>query len=449
MPHPQPSARRFLPLLALSALLLGGPLPSSSTLAQMSSAASTFPGDPRPDAPELSARGPHAVGVRTLKLVNKNQLDIAAAKSPLTRYDRPLTVEVWYPATLKAGEAQVTSYADVLGSGPGDQSRPLIPFQTPGRAARDAAPEAGTYPLVIVSHGYPGSRYLLSYLCENLASKGYVVAAIDHTDSTHADKAVFASTLLNRPLDDAFVLDSLATLGAAGSGSVFSGHLDPNRAALVGYSMGGYGALNLVGAGFAKQVMGFVPGGALAARATGAYRVDPRIKAVVAFAPWGGDDAVRAIGVPGAAQFGFWDAAGLAGVRVPTLFVVGDHDDVAGYVGGVKELFENTVHSDRYMLVYQNALHNVAPNPPPGASLKYPDEYAHYAEPAWDSQRLNNLNEHFVTAFLNYRLKGQQDAAAYLDVPSVKADQGTGGSGWKGFPARSAVGLELYHLKAR
>jgi predicted dienelactone hydrolase len=40
-------------------------------------------------------------------------------------------------------------------------------------------------PLVIISHGYPGNRYLMSHLGEDLASKGYVVASIDHRDSTY------------------------------------------------------------------------------------------------------------------------------------------------------------------------------------------------------------------------------------------------------------------------
>jgi len=35
---------------------------------------------------------------------------------------------------------------------------------------------------VIISHGYPGNRFLLSHLAENLASKGFVVAAPDHPD---------------------------------------------------------------------------------------------------------------------------------------------------------------------------------------------------------------------------------------------------------------------------
>jgi predicted dienelactone hydrolase len=58
-----------------------------------------------------------------------------------------------------------------------------------GRAARDAAPAEGEFPLVIISHGYPGNRFLLSHLGENLASKGYVTVSIDHPDSTYDDMA--------------------------------------------------------------------------------------------------------------------------------------------------------------------------------------------------------------------------------------------------------------------
>ncbi len=65
-------------------------------------------------------------------------------------------------------------------------------FLVPGKALRDAPPAAGErFPLVIVSHGYPGSRTFLTYLTENLASKGYVVAAIDHTDSVFGRQAAF------------------------------------------------------------------------------------------------------------------------------------------------------------------------------------------------------------------------------------------------------------------
>ena len=57
-----------------------------------------------PDAPELAAYGDLPVGVRQIELVHEDQVDILAidpaAEEPaeLPRYDRPLTVEMWYPA---------------------------------------------------------------------------------------------------------------------------------------------------------------------------------------------------------------------------------------------------------------------------------------------------------------------------------------------------------------
>ena len=465
----RPFASRLCILpLSVSLVCAGGMAFSQAVnTAPQPPASAQYPGEVRPDAPALSKRGPYSVGVRTLTFTRKDVPDIAKAATispapdPLPRYDRKLTVELWYPASLNAGQIERTVYQDALGSGPGDPKRPVIPFTFVGRAARDAAPNpaGGPYPLIIFSHGYPGSRYLMSYLAENLASKGYVVASIDHTDSTHADKAAFASTLLNRPQDDQAVLDGVAALSKAGNGFL-SNLVNADNTALLGYSMGGYGALNFAGAGFANEVLGFVPGNALTARQAGNFKVDPRLKAVVAFAPWGGDYAVKSIGVNTGAEFGFWNAAGLAAIKVPTLFVVGDHDDVAGYQGGVKSLFENAVNSDRYLLVYENARHNAAPNPPPAAALGLPDEYDHYAEAAWDMQRLNNLNEHFVTAFLNYRLKGDMNATAFLNVPTPIAANGVysrnadgtpkpDDTSWPGFPNRTALGIELYHLNAK
>jgi len=106
----------------------------------------------------------------------------------------------------------------------------------PGKALRDAPPAEGkSYPLVIVSHGYPGSRYSLSYLTENLASKGYVVAAIDHTDSVFGEEKGFQSTLLNRANDQLFTIGAIHEL-AASPGHFLKGIVDPARVGIVGYS---------------------------------------------------------------------------------------------------------------------------------------------------------------------------------------------------------------------
>jgi len=410
--------------------------------------AQDYYGDFRPDAPELAARGPLQVGVRTLTAEHKDQFDIlhATAEQPNPRYSRKLTLEVWYPAHLAAGQKEHTVYTDVLGSGPNDPKRPNTPFQFNGRAARDAAAapvagQGGRYPLVIVSHGYPGSRLQMSYLTENLASKGYVVVAIDHPESTRADKTGFPSTLLNRRLDDLFVLNTVAAWAKSGSGSFLAGLVDADNTALIGYSMGGYGALNTVGAGISASAVAYVPGGALAVNQQGNAQYeaqrDPRIKAVVAFAPWGGAHKV-------------WDDAGLAGVRTPTLFISGDQDDVAGYQDGVLKLFQGTVHADRYLLTYVGARHNSAPNPPSPAHWSNPEDFSSYSEPVWDSRRINNINQHFVTAFLGTQLK-HEPLQAYLDLPpqqpdgTIKQDPGL----WKGFPKRASLGLEWRHLPAQ
>ena len=397
-------------------------------------------GDPLPDAPELSARGEYKVGVRTLDFINKNQVDVLKSKDGVDPfYDRPLKVEVWYPAVLTANEKEIVMYDQVIGQF-NDPKRPLIPFTFLGRASREAMPlkTGGSFPLIIVSHGYTGSRFLLTYLTENLASKGYVVVAIDHTESTFADAAGFTSTLVNRAKDDLFILNKIAELGKPNSKSFLSGLVDAEHTALIGYSMGGYGALNAAGAGYSKTALALFTnfsGGskALEVLTTGhpdfIASYDQRIKAVVAFAPWG-------------MERGIWDDEGLQGLKVPTFFVAGSQDDISGYEKGIKAIYVGSLNADRYLLTYQNARHNVAPNPPPPESLTpglHFDEYYRYADPVWSEERINNINQHFVTAFLGIHLK-KKEFGSYLELDE-RSDEKT----WTGFKPRSSVGLELLH----
>lgn len=401
-------------------------------------------GDALPDAPALAARGEYGVGVRTLELVNAGQVDLLnlSEANPTATYDRPLTVEVWYPGIIADGDAELTTYEGTIGRG--ETARPY-PFA--GRALRDAETDAAgaPYPLVIISHGYPGSRYMMSYLAENLASKGYVVAAIDHTESTYADVADFGSTLLNRSLDQIFVIDEIERLSA--DDAFLGGLVDASNTALIGYSMGGYGALNVIGAGYNAVLAGFL-GPVITPRLAGTegYAADPRVKAAVLFAPWGGD--LTAAGAPGV---GLWDPEGLAGIEIPTLWVTGSLDDVA-IASSIVGLFENAVNSDRTLLTYVNALHNVAPNPPAlGAPFA---DWESLSEPAWDVRRINNINQHFVTAFLGLHLGGDAAMAEYLNVPVEASNEGVysvdeegnptaDNTYWPGFLNRTAIGLEL------
>ena len=299
---------------------------------------------------------------------------------------------------------------------------------------RDAAPLTSEppFPLVIISHGYPGNRYLMSHLAENLASKGFVTVSIDHKDSTYDDQQPFASTLYNRAFDQLFVLNEMERLGKPGSGSVLAGRLDASRTGIVGYSMGGYGVVNVIGGGYSKAsetMTGAPPNRLLAERgaANPEYRktMDPRIKAAIAIAPWG------MVG-------GFWDSEGLKGVATPVLFVAGSADEVAGYEKGTKAIYQGAANADRYLLTFLNANHNAgAPIPAPAetyvaAEAGKPAAFSHYADAVWDTVRMNNILDHFATAYFDLYLKGDAEKKDYFE-------------GWKGFKRGTAVGLTLEH----
>jgi predicted dienelactone hydrolase len=409
----------------------------------------------RSDAPELAPYGKLNVGVKTLKLVNPGQQDIVKFKAgqPMPMYDRPLTVEVWYPAKLAAGQVPAGQYKVLPRDGKTEVT--LV-----GRAVRDALPDASTgpYPLLIISHGYPGNRFLMSHLGENLASKGYVVASIDHTDSTYDNQTAFGSTLLNRPLDQLFVLNEMARLGANDPAGTLKGMVNADQTGLIGYSMGGYGVVNTIGGGFTAASVGFswgTPNGALAVRQAGnpahAASMDPRVKAAVAFAPWGWNA-------------GFWDAAGLAAIKTPVFFVAGSVDSTSGYAPGVRNIYEGSVNAPRYLLTYDNAGHNAAapmPAPKEMQSLKCGDGSwgcgEHYTDAVWDNVRMNNIAQHFVTAFLAKHLKSDAAMDSYLNLVENAQDgkwsaeaNGTLKSDhtyWKGFRRSTAVGLKLEQRK--
>jgi predicted dienelactone hydrolase len=393
------------------------------------------------DSPELAARGAFAVGVRTIELVHPQQPDIlhfdkATGKAPL--YDRPLTIEIWYPATIPTGKEERVNYESAMPGMP----QPGVPttFQIPGKALRDAPPVKTTaFPLVVVSHGYPGSRLFLTWLTENLASKGYVVASIDHTDSVFGQQRAFVSTLLNRAADQTFTIDALRDRSRKPDDFLHD-LIDPDRVAIVGYSMGGYGALATAGAGYSRQggSAKAIPGGYfehwLADDKDFQARPRQHIKAVVAIAPWGNQPPQNN-----------WDAEGLAGIRIPSLFIAGDQDDVSGFEQGTRKAFNNAVNSERYLLVFENARHNVGGNPPPPEALGNFTTRAFFDEPVWRKDRISAINQHFITAFLDLYLKGDESKRAYVTIP-VKSPAGS--QTWKGFRPRWAVGLEWHHYAA-
>ena len=135
--------------------------------------------------------------------------------------------------------------------------------------------------------------------------------------------------------------------------------------------------------------------------------LDPRIKAAIAIGPWG-------------MQGGFWDADGLSGIRTPVLFVAGSADDVSGYEKGTRAIFQGAVNADRYLLTFLQresqrggALSRRRSRSPPPASSA---AFSHYADPVWDTARMNNILQHFATAHFDRYLKGDAAKAGYFDL---------------------------------
>ena len=396
-----------------------------------------------PDAlvPELSILGPHNIGVRTLELVNPNQLNILTKE----RANRSLVVEVWYPAQLTASEDYTHYINRTLGK---------KQFSIQAKAYRDhpIASHDNKIPLVIISHGHPGYRTLMFYLGEHLASHGYIVAAIDHTDSTNTDISFpadsienVASSLYNRSRDQQFLLDHLTS-----ANSFLSKHVDNQRAGLVGYSMGGYGAINTLGGcySYTEELIKRMTGitnllqittlkNHLNSCAGGQYEnivVDKKWHASMILAPWGN-------------QYGLFDLTTLAKIDIPILYMAGELDDVVPY-NSIKALFESTGGANTYLLTYHNARHNIAPHPAPSIARQSVTELSHYYNSSWDNQTLNENNKHFALALMNCHLKQLNKYCNYLKLHG-NSDQtpvrGIKPKPWLGFPDLNSAGMSWKH----
>ena len=428
--------------VAAVALLLAAPLAAQSLAP---------PSIPEVDAPELAKLGAAAVGVRTLTLINKDQPDLLAT-DPKTgvvpRHDRSLKVDIFYPA-LASQAARVTYRAAMTAEPP----LPPVAFSVPGIAVENAKPAPGRYPLVVLSHGYGNVTAALSWLTENLASKGYVVAAIRHDDPDIADRAKFVGPLVNRPRDITFAAASLQ--------KQLPDLIDPTRTALIGYSMGGYGVLTVAGAAIdpGGMLAKGVPGGELVTLAKNPAALQVAgLKAVVAISPFGGNG------------LDIWGSDGLAGVSVPLLFIAGNRDKVVGYDKGAAGFFATTPRADRYLLTFREAGHSIGLNPAPPEMTSTLWDFDWFEDAVWRKRRINAINQHFITAFLARTLKADAAMGAYLDVPVVNSDDGvwpvtpgspdavpryaghSPGTGsvtvWKGFLKGHATGLELRHAAA-
>ena len=135
-----------------------------SALAQNSMAAS-----PLPD-------GPEKVGTLVIDLIDSGRNDPYLANGA----KREIPVRFWYPATLpeQCKPAEYTSpkvwnyFSKLVGV--------LLP-EVVTNSCSDAPITAGAHPVVVFTPGYTATFTDYSFIFEDLASRGYVVASVDHT----------------------------------------------------------------------------------------------------------------------------------------------------------------------------------------------------------------------------------------------------------------------------
>ncbi len=406
------------------------------------------------ETPELGRPGENDIGTRVKKFALEGRTTITtwgAISGNLTNANRELSVRFWYPAETANGEtAKYTHIMRPPGKDP-------VTISTQGFAVSDAKAIADQkYPLILMSHGFGGWDTQFSNLAEQIASHGYIVASINHADKPiHGVTSFFLSfgnVLVDRTLDQRQILTQILEDAKSGS-QAYAAQIDSDSVGLIGYSMGGYGAIASAGApyDFANDPMSNIPATAKTAMKEASQNPLP-IKSLVTFSPWGGQPDSRA-----------WTADSMGKIDKPVLVIAGNQDDVVNYEEGVKWLFENMTGSNRYMLVYREARHNIIGNE---FNLDPDGDFTtaeFLKEPVWRSDRLNAINQHFVTAFLDMTLKGDAAKADYLNVPTADSNNSKwptsfgeqlngkmAGSEqpdhWKGFQRRWAVGLEMYRM---
>ena len=148
--------------------------------------------------------------------------------------DHTLSGIIWYPAENSAGAKD--QYV-----GPPD-----APLFYAGRAAKDAtlAPAFRKFPFIALSHGTGGSAMQMAWLGTYLASRGYIVVAVNHP----GNNAVTGYTTQGFIEGWERAKDISTVISGMLADPRFGERIDPGRIGAAGFSYGGYTMMELAGA---------------------------------------------------------------------------------------------------------------------------------------------------------------------------------------------------------
>jgi predicted dienelactone hydrolase len=200
--------------------------------------------------------GQSRVGTRVMNLVDSSRPDPYVKNGT----KREFLVRFWYPASLD----QVCEPAEYTSPRVWKYFSELIAEHLPEvgtNSCLDAPVAEGPHPIVVFSHGYTGTFTDYTFLFEDLASRGYIVASVDHTyeatvvefpdgrvvesipgshfgNVERNDEQELAFAVDVRLGDLKFLADQLERLNST-KGNPFAGRLDTGRVAIAGHSLGG------------------------------------------------------------------------------------------------------------------------------------------------------------------------------------------------------------------
>jgi predicted dienelactone hydrolase len=164
----------------------------------------------------VARQGAYAVGRRSVEVVDPSRPTAADPRRDRDeRPDRTMPVLLLYPAQ-------------------GSPTNPATPID-------DATPAEGSFPLIVFSHGVTADGPRYEGRLKQWARAGYVVAA--PTFPLSSGRGGLIRDYVNQPADVSFVLDELLSLPDE---DPLAGHIDPDRLAAAGHSLG---AITTIGVG--------------------------------------------------------------------------------------------------------------------------------------------------------------------------------------------------------
>ncbi|MEU1074682.1 MULTISPECIES: hypothetical protein [unclassified Streptomyces] len=219
--------------------------------------------------------GQFAVGTRVMQWTDPDRSETA---TPEPDDRRTVVVQLWYPARKMPADSPRARYLGRTEQEARTVSHALARYSGLPGFLVDGVPRAHThavfdapvaradakFPLVVFSPGLGGVRTQNTAWAEELASHGYVVAALDHPydsaavvltdgrtintriattgDDDEDDRRAVETTRV-RAADLSFVLTQLGRMDRGEIDGPLTGHLDVGRAAVTGHSLGGGAAL--------------------------------------------------------------------------------------------------------------------------------------------------------------------------------------------------------------